>query len=260
MDNNILRVSIIQSHIEWEDRAKNLRRFGELLRRTSGQTQLAILPEMFSTGFSMRVESLADSMDGETVSALRQWASDFGMAIAGSFMASEGGAYYNRAFFVTPEGGIHCCDKRHLFGMGNENRYYTAGNRRLVVEYRGWKICPLVCYDLRFPVWSRNVRNEYDLLIYAANWPAARRNVWKILLPARAVENMAFVCGVNRTGTDGHGYSYGGESMVCSPRGNRLIDAGDGESVRTCLLKKDELDALRTKFPAWKDADSFVIE
>ncbi|MDR1600934.1 MAG: amidohydrolase [Tannerella sp.] len=260
MNNNILRVSIIQSHIEWEDRAKNLHRFGELLRRTSGRTHLAVLPEMFSTGFSMRVESVADAMDGETVSTLKHWASAFEIAIAGSFMASENGAYYNRAFFVTPEGEMYCCDKRHLFGMGNENKHYTAGNRRLVIDYRGWKICPLVCYDLRFPVWSRNVRNGYDLLIYVANWPATRRNVWKILLPARAVENMAYVCGVNRIGVDGYGYPYGGESMVCSPRGNRLINAGDGETVRTCLLKKDEMEALRTKFPVWKDADSFVIE
>ncbi|MDR0757842.1 MAG: amidohydrolase [Tannerella sp.] len=260
MDNNILRVSIIQSHVEWEDKAKNLHRFGELLRRISGHTHLAALPEMFSTGFSMRVESLAESMDGETVSMLKHWASDFGMAVTGSFMATEGGAYYNRAFFVTPEGGTYYCDKRHLFGMGHENRHYTAGSRRLTVDYRGWKICPLVCYDLRFPVWSRNVRNEYDLLIYVANWPAARRNVWKILLPARAVENMAYVCGVNGIGPDGYGYFCGGGSMVCTPRGNRLIDAGNGETVRTCILKMDELKTFRTKFPAWKDADSFIIE
>ncbi|MDR1407905.1 MAG: amidohydrolase [Tannerella sp.] len=260
MDNNILRISIIQSRIEWEDKAENLRRFGELLRRISGRTHLAVLPEMFSTGFSMRVETLADSMDGETVTTLKHWASAYGMALTGSFMASDGGRYFNRAFFVTPDGDAYYGDKRHLFRMGSENRYFDAGRERLTVDYRGWKICPLVCYDLRFPVWSRNVPHAYDLLIYVANWPAVRKNVWKTLLPARAMENMAYVCGVNRVGADGNGYAYDGGSAVWSPKGNKLVDAGNRETVRTCLLEKDALDALRTKFPVLEDADSFVIK
>ncbi|MDR1332597.1 MAG: amidohydrolase [Tannerella sp.] len=260
MDNNILKISIIQSHIEWEDRAANLRRFGELLRGIGGETHLAVLPEMFSTGFSMRAEALADAADGETVAALRQWAADGQMALTGSFMAREGDRYFNRAFFVTPGGEAHFADKRHLFGMGGESRYFTAGHERLTVDCRGWKICPLVCYDLRFPVWSRNVRNAYDVLVYTANWPAVRRHVWDILLPARAIENMAYVCGVNRTGRDGNGYEYDGGSAVWSPRGERLADAGRGEGVTTVALRRDELEALRTGFPAWQDADSFTVE
>jgi predicted amidohydrolase len=236
-----------------------MRRFGELLRLMSGRTHLAVLPEMFSTGFSMRAEYLAEPMNVETILEVRYWASAFRMAIAGSFMACEDGAYYNRAFFITPEGNTYYCDKRHLFGKNNEKKYYTAGNERLTVKYRGWRICPLICYDLRFPVWSRNVRNAYDLLIYAANWPAVRKDAWKILLPARAIENMAYVCGVNRTGLDGNGYSYDGGSMVCTPRGNKLIHAGSEEVTRSCVLRKDNLDAFRAKFPVWKDADSFVL-
>jgi predicted amidohydrolase len=260
MSNNIFRLSIIQSQIKWEDKAENLRHFGELLRGISGQTHLAVLPEMFTTGFSMQTKSLADPVDGETTAALKQWSSAYQMAITGSFMAVEGDRYYNRAFFVTPEGNASYADKRHLFRMSGEHRHFDAGNERMIVHYRGWNIFPQVCYDLRFPVWSRNVQNAYDLLIYAANWPASRKNVWRTLLPARAMENMAYVCGVNRVGTDGKGYAYDGESMVCSPKGNKLVHAGNRETVRTCLLKKDVLNAFRAKFPAWEDADSFVIK
>jgi predicted amidohydrolase len=250
---------MIQSYIDWEDKAENLRRFGELLRPTAGQTHLAVLPEMFSTGFSMRAEALAESMTGETMSTVKHWASTFGIAVAGSFMAAEDGAYYNRAFFVTPEGATYHSDKRHLFGPGGEGRHYTAGRKRLIVEYLGWRICLLVCYDLRFPVWSRNVGNEYDLLIYTSNWPATRREAWQILLPARAVENMAFVCGVNRTGEDGRELCYAGGSMLCSPRGDRMAEAGSDEETVTCGMNKKALDTSRAKFPVWKDADAFVI-
>jgi len=259
MDTNILRISVIQTQIQWEDKAGNLRRFEYLLRKLNGQTHLAVLPEMFTTGFSMRAEELAESTDGETVMTLKRWASTYNMAITGSFTASEHGAYYNRAFFVTPTGEMYYYDKRHLFMAASEKRHYKSGAKRLTVNYRGWRICPLVCYDLRFPVWSRNVRNDYDLLIYVANWPAVRKNVWQTLLPARAIENMAYVCGVNRIGTDGAGLTYDGGSTVCTPKGNRLILAGSEETVRTCILRKDKLDALRAKFPVWEDADSFVI-
>ncbi|MCE5224536.1 MAG: amidohydrolase [Porphyromonadaceae bacterium] len=255
-----LRVSMVQSHIIWEDRNENLGYYGELLRRISGKTDLAVLPETFSTGFTMNVEPLADEMDGITVNTIKKWAADYKMAVAGSFIAKDNGKYYNRAFFITPEGDSLFYDKRHLFQMGDEDQYFTAGDKRLVVSYRGWNICLLVCYDLRFPVWSRNVNNEYDLLIYCANWPEARKKVWKILLQARAIENMSYVCGVNRVGIDGKGFTYRGDSLIISPKGKKLADAGKREEVtRTVSLSMDEISELRSKFPAWKDADDFTI-
>ena len=260
MNNSSLRLSVIQSHITWEDRSENLAYYGELLRRVSGKTDLAVLPEMFTTGFSMRVNDLADTNEGETIASVKKWAETYDMAIVGSFIATENGKFYNRAFFVTPEGETYYYDKRHLFSMAGEDKFFDAGDKLLIVNYRGWKICPLICYDLRFPVWSRNVDNEYDLLIYVANWPEARKRAWKSLLQARAIENMAYVCGVNRVGTDGRSFTYIGESLVFTPKGKKLINAGTKEEVtRTCKLKKANLESLRTKFPVWKDADRFSI-
>lgn len=256
-----LRISMIQSHIIWEDRSENLGYYGELLRRVSGRTDIAVLPETFTTGFSMNVEVLADTMDGETVRTVEGWAEKYNLAVAGSFIATEGGKYYNRAFLITPEGEEHYYNKRHLFRMAGEDKHFESGNERVIVNYKGWNICLQVCYDLRFPVWSRNVNNEYDLLLYVANWPEARRKVWKTLLHARAIENMAYVCGVNRVGIDGNGFSYRGDSMVYAPKGKKLADAGKREEVtRTCTLLKSELEDLRTKFPAWMDADTFTID
>lgn len=256
-----LRISMVQSHIIWEDQGENLSYYGELLRRVSGKTDLAILPETFTTGFSMDVEKLADTMDGETLTTVKSWAVKYDMAIVGSFIAVEEGKYFNRAFFITPEGLAGYYDKRHLFRMAGEDKHFTAGDKRVILNYKGWKICLQVCYDLRFPVWSRNVNNEYDLLLYVANWPEPRRKAWKALLPARAIENMAYVCGVNRVGVDGKGFTYRGDSMVISPKGKKMIDAGKREEVtRTCTLLKSELDDLRTKFPVWKDADTFSVE
>lgn len=256
-----LRVSMIQSHIIWEDRDENLGYYGDLLRRVSGKTDVAILPETFTTGFSMEVEKLGDTMDGFTVATIKEWAVKYNLAVAGSFIAKEEGFYYNRAFFITPNEGAWFYDKRHLFRMAGEDKHFTPGNKRVTIRYKDWNICLLVCYDLRFPVWSRNVDNEYDLLIYVANWPEARKKVWKTLLQARAMENMAYVCGVNRVGVDGKGFVYRGDSMILSPKGQKLADAGKREEVtRTCVLRKSELDDLRTKFPAWKDADTFTIE
>ncbi|RHJ91049.1 amidohydrolase [Parabacteroides bouchesdurhonensis] len=255
-----LRISMIQSHIIWEDRSENLGYYGELLRRVSGKTDIAVLPETFTTGFSMEVEKLADTMNGETIPTIKSWAKTYGMAIIGSFIAEENGAYYNRAFFITPEGEEYYYDKRHLFRMAGEDKHFSAGDKRVIVNYKDWNICLQVCYDLRFPVWSRNVKNEYDLLVYVANWPEPRKKVWKALLQARAIENMAYVCGVNRVGIDGKGFVYHGDSMVFSPKGKKLADAGKREEItRTCALQKDELDDLRTKFPVWKDEDSFQL-
>lgn len=256
-----LRISMIQAHITWEDRDENLGYYGELLRRVSGKTDIAVLPETFTTGFSMNVEKLADTMDGATISTIKSWAVKYNLAVAGSFIVKENGNYYNRAFFITPEGDEFYYDKRHLFRMGEEDQHFTSGNKRTVVSYKGWNICLQVCYDLRFPVWSRNVNNEYDLLIYVANWPDARKRAWKTLLQARAMENMAFVCGVNRVGIDGKGFIYRGESLLYSPKGKKLANAGKREEItRTCTISKEDLINLRAKFPAWKDADSFTID
>lgn len=256
-----LRVSMIQSHIIWEDRSENLGYYGELLRRVSGKTDLAVLPETFTTGFSMNVEVLADTMAGETVGTMKEWAAKYRMAVTGSFIVQEEGKYYNRAVFVTPEGDCFWYDKRHLFRMAEEDRHFSAGDKQVIVSYKGWNICLQVCYDLRFPVWSRNVGNAYDLLIYMANWPEPRKKVWKSLLQARAIENMSYVCGVNRVGVDGKGFRYRGDSMIYDPRGKKVADAGKREEItRTCTLRKSDLDEFRSKFPAWKDADSFTID
>lgn len=256
-----LRISLVQSHIIWEDRAENLAYYGELLRRVRGKTDIALLPETFTTGFSMNVAALADPPDGETVTTIKQWAASYDMAIAGSFIAEENGRYYNRGFFVTPEGSVSFYDKHHLFRMAGEDRHYTPGSSRLIVSYKGWRLCLIICYDLRFPVWCRNVNNEYDVLLCCANWPEARRKVWKTLLEARAMENMAYVCGVNRVGLDGDGISFRGESLVFSPKGKKLANAGKREEItRTCTLDKNELDRFRQKFPCWQDMDTFTLE
>ncbi|GAB6393972.1 MAG: carbon-nitrogen hydrolase/amidohydrolase [Bacteroidales bacterium] len=258
---DVLRISMIQAPVLWENREGNLERFAGLLRRMKGKTDLAVLPETFSTGFSMRTEALGDdAADGITVAAVKAWAKEYQIAVAGSFIAKEGGKYYNRAFLAAPEGGCRFYDKRHLFRMAGEDSRFTAGEKLAIVAYKGWNICLQVCYDLRFPVWSRNVNNGYDLLIYVANWPETRAGVWKALLPARAIENQAFVCGVNRTGTDGAGLRYAGGSALYSPKGEKLADAGKRETVvRSYTLSKDDLIRLRTKFPVWKDADKFAV-
>ncbi|MDD4115334.1 MAG: amidohydrolase [Massilibacteroides sp.] len=255
-----LRVSLVQLSGVWENKQASLLHFGKRLKRLKGKTDLTILPETFTTGFSMQAASLAETMDGKTVTILKKWAKEFDFAIAGSFIAEEAGCYYNRAFFVTPEGACETFDKHHLFRMGREHDFFTAGDARGIVHYLGWNIRLLVCYDLRFPVWSRNVQNAYDLLIYVANWPTPRAGVWKTLLPARAIENIAFVCGVNRVGTDGNGLTYSGNSVIYSPKGQKLVLLPAGkETIRTCVLNKNELDRLREKFPVWKDADLFSL-
>ena len=256
-----LRVSMVQSHIIWEDRNENLGYYGELLRRISGKTDLAVLPETFSTGFTMNIEPLADEADGITVNTIKKWAADYKMAVAGSFIAKDNGKYYNRAFFITSEGDSLFYDKRHLFQMGHEDQYFTAGDKRLVVSYRGWNICLLVCYDLRFPVWSRRTAKEnYDLLLYVANWPERRSHAWKSLLPARAIENQSYVVGLNRVGLDGNNINYSGDSVALNFLGETLISANPGEAaVLQVTLSKPELLHFRKSFPAEQDADQFIL-
>jgi predicted amidohydrolase len=256
-----LHISLVQSTVVWENRRANIKAFSRLLDGLSGNTDLAVLPETFTTGFSMNAVELGDSMDGETVRALKRWAADYGMALAGSFIAMEtDGRCYNRAFLITPEGEATYYDKRHLFRMGGEVKQFTPGDRLAIANYRGWNICLQVCYDLRFPIWSRNTGNAYDLLIYVANWPKARINAWMSLLPARAIENMAYVCGVNRIGSDGEGIIYNGYSSAFSPTGDVVVCAGTDGKVASAYIYKSELERLRNKFPAWKDADKFKIK
>ena len=255
-----LKISIVQTDIAWENKQENLRMLREKLHALSGTTEIVVLPEMFSTGFTMKSRELAEPVSGITVRILKELAADFQLALCGSFICSERSNYYNRAFFITPEGEEFYYDKRHLFRMGNEAEYFSAGNNKLIISYRGWNICLLVCYDLRFPVWSRNVNNEYDLLIYMASWPQARRLAWDTLLCARALENMCYVCGVNRIGVDGNKLIYNGGSVVFSPKGEPLASVPDGEEgIETVSLSLISLQQLRDKFPVWKDADAFRL-
>ncbi|MCD8182776.1 MAG: amidohydrolase [Bacteroides sp.] len=263
---NPLRVSILQTDIIWENKQDNLRRLREKLETLRGETEIVVLPETFSTGFSMNTEELAEPVTDTTITTLHQWAAEYQVAITGSYIACEdspqaaGCSYYNRAFFLTPEGEAFYYDKRHLFRMGSETKHFTAGNRRAVISYRGWNILLLVCYDLRFPVWSRNVGNEYDLLIYVANWPVSRRKAWDVLLQARALENLCYVCGVNRIGMDNRQTPHSGGSVVYSPKGALLASVPDNEEgIATVTLELSELEEFRQKFPAWKDADEFAI-
>ena len=255
-----LKISIVQTDIAWENKQENLRMLREKLHALRGTTEIVVLPEMFSTGFTMKSRELAEPVSGITVRILKELAADFQLALCGSFICSERSNYYNRAFFITPEGEEFYYDKRHLFRMGNEAEYFSSGNNKLIISYRGWNICLLVCYDLRFPVWSRNVNNEYDLLIYVASWPQARRLAWDTLLCARALENMCYVCGVNRIGVDGNKLIYNGGSVVFSAKGEVLASVPDGEEgIETVSLSLISLQQLRDKCPVWKDADAFRL-
>ena len=255
-----LRVSLVQQDIVWEDKQANLKYIHSVISQLAGKTDLVVLPEMCTTGFSMNSHILAETISGETISKLKQWAVQYNIAICDSFIAEDKGQYYNRGFFITPV-KEHYYDKRHLFRMGSEPESFSSGKKRLVVELKGFNICLLVCYDLRFPVWARNVDNEYDLLVYVANWPASRSNVWNALLIARAIENMSYVCGVNRIGADGNGLKYEGSSKMINARGEEIITiALNQELVETVCISKRELEKFRAKFPVWKDADSFNIE
>lgn len=256
-----MRITLIQDHIFWADKLANLNKTEEQLALLAGKTDLVVLPEMFTTGFCTDDLHLAETMEGETVQTLRAWAVKFNFSIAGSFIATENGKAYNRAFFVFPTAEIHTADKRHLFSMGGEHKHFSGGNERMIVDYCGFKICVLVCYDVRFPVWARNVNNDYDLLIYVANFPEKRINDWNILLKARAIENQAYVCGVNRVGVDGLGIAYNGHSTVLDFKASALLHFPENEtSVQTVDLQQEPLQHYRKKFAVWKDADKFKLD
>ena len=253
-----LRVTMVQADLAWQDPAENRRLLAAHFRGLVGHADLIVLPEMFATGFSMDAANLAEPMDGPTVHWLREEAAAVGCAITGSLIIRDGLQHYNRLLWAAPDGGLAHYDKRHLFRMAREQEHYCAGQRRLIVELKGWRICPLVCYDLRFPVWSRN-RDDYDVLLYVANWPARRRAAWQALLRARAIENLSYVVGVNRIGKDGNGTTYAGDSVAIDFLGQTLGGDRGGDFAETVVLDHESLVAYRRDFPAHLDADPFEL-
>jgi omega-amidase len=258
-----LTLTLIQTKLFWEDRAANLAMLEEKIRGRNSATQVVVLPEMFSTGFSMAPGRLAETMDGEAVQWMQRVAREQRIILTGSLMMQEGDHFYNRLLWVLPNGEIGHYDKRHLFAYAGEDQHYTPGKRRFIASVNGWRINLLVCYDLRFPVWSRqqytDAGYEYDVLIYVANWPERSNIAWNSLLQARAVENQCYTVGVNRVGEDGNGIYHSGDSMVIDPLGEVLYHKAHDEDVFTITLDKDHLNAVREKLPFWKDADPFVL-
>jgi predicted amidohydrolase len=255
-----LRVTLVQAELAWQHPAANREQFSQLLQGLAGLTDLVVLPEMFTTGFMMAPETHAEPYGGATFTWLQQQAQQLKAAICGSVATEASGKYMNRFMFATPDGSVQFYDKRHLFRMGDEVNHYSAGVERTVFHYQGWRILPQVCYDLRFPVFMRN-RNDYDLAIVVANWPAVRRKPWRTLLQARAIENQSYVLGVNRIGIDGLGLAYSGDSLAVDFKGELLIDQAEGTAfVQTTALDLLALKQFREQFPAWMDADDFDLK
>jgi omega-amidase len=255
-----LTITLIQTNLHWEDKTANLQMLAEKINSISVPTELVVLPEMFSTGFSMQPEKLAETMDGETITWMKKMASTKNIILTGSIIIEEENKYYNRLIWMLPNGQYGYYDKRHLFAFANEHEHYTAGKKRLIAQVKGWKINLQICYDLRFPVWARQqAPDEYDIILYVANWPERRSHPWKTLLTARAIENQCYAIGVNRVGNDGNNIYHSGNSMVVDPLGNELYHKADDEDIFTITLQKDTLQETRNKFPFLKDADSFVI-
>jgi omega-amidase len=267
---SILTVSIIQSTLHWEDKAANLNMFEEKINQLPAETELVVLPEMFSTGFTMQPQKFAETMEGETMEWLKRVSRTNKVIITGSIVVVEKGNYFNRLIWMLPNEQYGYYDKRHLFAFAEEDQHYTAGNKRLIASVKGWKINLQICYDLRFPVWARqspqsdsseneSAQPEYDVLIYVANWPERRSIAWKTLLVARAIENQCYVIGLNRVGNDGNNIYHSGDSMIIDPMGEVLAYHKDIEDISTIRLQKDHLNSVREKFPFWKDGDGFKI-
>ena len=251
-----LNVALIQSDLVWEGIEENLARFDAAVDRLDGEIDLIVLPEMFTTGFSMAPGGKAEPMAGSAVSWLRGKARARGAVFTGSVMIEENGRFFNRLVWATPDGDVAVYDKRHLFRYAGEEKHYTAGTARITPVCNGWRIRPFICYDLRFPIWTRNLNLAYDLAVFVANWPARRSAHWRALLTARAIENQSYVIGVNRVGTDGNGLAYDGCSMVVSPTGEIVTEAVGEAAVLRATLERGPLDDYRDTFPAWKDADT----
>ena len=261
-----LKISLIQSDLHWEDIEANLAMFEEKIWQIGNTTDVIILPEMFTTGFTMSASKLAEHMNMRTFKWMKQMADQTGALILGSYIVTVHERYYNRLLWMEPGGNFKTYDKRHLFRMANEHKTYSAGESLLISTWKGWRICPMVCYDLRFPVWSRNKwdfnskKLSYDVMIYVANWPTTRIDQWDTLLKARAIENLSYVVGVNRIGQDENGIEYNGHSSIVSPKGEFIYTNEGMETTRTVELSANSLSAFRDRFPAFMDADEFTIE
>ncbi|NCX95698.1 MAG: amidohydrolase [Chitinophagia bacterium] len=257
---NSLLVYPLQIPLEWENKTGNKTAIEVYLANIQPEKHIVILPEMFTTGFSMQPETFAEPMDGDTVNWLKRLSADHKCIITGSVMIEEEGRYYNRLLWVQPTGTVYHYDKRHLFGYANEDRHYTPGNKKLITSVGGWRICTMICYDLRFPVWSRYTPDApYDVLIYLANWPQKRSFAWQTLLRARAIENQCYVIGVNRVGTDPQGNTYSGYSACIDPMGNTIWECADATAMPSLSLDKELLLTTRAKLPFLNDADGFVV-
>jgi predicted amidohydrolase len=260
-----LTITLIQTALHWEDKGANLKLLEEKINSIGEKTQLVILPEMFSTGFSMKPELLAEKMDGPTVQWMKRIAAQKKIILTGSVIIEEEGKYFNRLIWMLPNGQYGLYNKRHLFAFGKEDEHYSSGNKRFIASVNGFKLNLMVCYDLRFPVWARQQVSEsgeaeYDVLVYVANWPEKRNTAWKTLLQARAIENQSYVIGVNRVGEDGNGHLYSGDSMVVDPLGEILYHKAHQEDIFTVTLEKDKLEQIRKGLPFLKDADNFSIQ
>lgn len=261
-----LKITLIQSDLHWEDTEANLAMFEEKIWQIGNSTDVIVLPEMFTTGFTMNAHKLAEHMNMRTFKWMKQMADQTGALILGSYIVTVHDRYYNRLLWMEPGGNYKTYDKRHLFRMSNEHKTYAAGESLLISTWKGWRICPLICYDLRFPVWSRNKwdfaakRLSYDLAIYVANWPVTRIDAWDTLLRARAIENLSYVVGVNRIGQDETGVEYNGHSAIISPKGEAIYSSDDMETTRTVELSANSLLAFRDRFPTYLDSDDFSIE
>ncbi|MGD0582211.1 MAG: amidohydrolase [Bacteroidales bacterium] len=254
-----MKITILQPDIFWEDKSGNLDSLGMLISKISGTTDMVILPEMFNTGFSMNTRKLAEESRSDTFRWMKNLAMNCGLAICGSYIVKENQKYFNRFLCVTAEGEAWSYDKRHLFSMGGEDHYFTRGIERKIFLYKGFRINPVICYDLRFPVWIRN-RNDFDLLVCVANWPDSRKDVWNTLLKARAIENQCFVAGVNRIGRDNDGNNYSGESVILDPHGRIIASLPAAEAGHaTGEILMCDLEEFREKFPVWKESDDFSL-
>ncbi len=258
-----LRVALVQTDLHWQDKTANLALLEEKIWSLKNTCDLIVLPEMFATGFSMESALLAEPMNLQVHKWMKQLAAQTGSVITGTVIISEGGNYYNRLLWVLPDGTTQHYDKRHLFRMVNEDASFASGTELPIFSLKGWKICPQICYDLRFPIWARNHWNSgnaaYDLLFYVASWPAARISAWDTLLPARAIENLSYAIGVNRVGIDGNQIAYTGHSATYDFKGERLVDLGEKDQIQVVTLSRSSLEEYRSKFPAWKDADNFTL-
>lgn len=255
-----LKITTFQAYLFWENIDKNLQNLGLRLSSIREKTDLIVLPEMFNTGFTMNTEKLAEDMGGKTMQWMQQQAQKFQCVITGSIIINEGKKYYNRLIWMRADGSYEKYDKRHLFGLGAEDKHYTAGTEKLFVELNGFKICPVICYDLRFPVWLRNKNPEYDMLLIVANWPERRSLHWRTLIPARAVENQVYVVAVNRVGHDGNEVYHSGDSMCVDPNGKVVYYKPNDEDLYTFSINLSEIEKSRTTFPFLKDADDFDIK